>query len=382
MRHDRFTEDAPGELVRISQQGREQWAFLPAPLPPKWEPTLESVNLLVAAERALGALNGLGAMLPNPHLMIRPFLQREAVASSRIEGTVTGLKQLMLFEADESEAPDPADAREVGNYVRALTYGLEQPPDRAITSALIRELHQLLMDDVRGGDRNPGRFRQKQVYISGRGTEGARIVPPPPTDVPTLIDNLTTFVVTPSNLPDLVRIALIHYQFETIHPFEDGNGRIGRLLMSLLLCRWGLLWKPLLYLSGYFESHREEYIDGLLSVSQEGAWDRWIKLCLNAVTSQAKDGLDRSRQLLDLREQYRAHFQSGKQAGLLPVIDNLFNWPTTSVKLLEERLNIPRFSAQRYVTALVAEGVLTELTGRSRNRIFGALEVIRILSEP
>lgn len=179
MRRDQFTSDAPGELVRISPDGNEQWAFLPAPLPPAWVPDLSVVNRLVAAERALGALNGLGEMLPNPHLLIRPFLQREAVASSRIEGTVTDLKQLMLFEADETAAPAPADAREVGNYVRALTYGLEQPADRSVTPALMRELHQLLMENVRGGDRNPGRFRQRQVFISGRGTEGMRFVPPP-----------------------------------------------------------------------------------------------------------------------------------------------------------------------------------------------------------
>jgi Fic family protein len=325
----------------------------------------------------------LGAkLLPNPHLLIRPFLQREAVASSKIEGTVTDLQQLMLFEADESAAPFQEDAREVGNYVRALTYALTQPPDRQLTPALIRELHQLLMGNVRGGDRSPGRFRQGQVYISGRGTEGARFVPPPPTDVPVLIDQLASFANRESTLPDLIRIALIHYQFETIHPFEDGNGRVGRLLMTLLLSRWGLLSKPLLYLSGYFEHHREAYIDGLLAVSQQGEWVRWIALCLDAVIAQSRDGLDRSRRLLDLREHYRAQFQTGKQAGTLPVIDSLFDRPTTTVKQIEERLSIPRFSAQRYVDALVASGVLVELTGRQRNRIFGAHEIIRILSEP
>ncbi|MEA2523171.1 MAG: hypothetical protein QOF73_398 [Thermomicrobiales bacterium] len=382
VRREQFTANAPGELVRISQDGKEQWAVLPASLPPAWRPDLSVINRLVFAERALGALNGLGEMLPNPHLLIRPFLQREAVASSRIEGTLTDLQQLMLFEADETAAPETGDAREVGNYVRALTYGLTQPPDRSISPALIRELHHLLMDDVRGGDRNPGRFRQRQVFISGRGAEGMSFVPPPPTDVPVLIDQLAKFVDESSELPELVRIALVHYQFETIHPFEDGNGRVGRLLMSLLLCRWGLLRKPLLYLSGYFEQNREAYINGLLAVSQQGAWDPWIDLCLDAVTIQARDGLERSRRLLDLRDRYRAHVQTGKQAGVLPVIDSLFEWPTTTVKQLEERLDMPRFSAQRYVTALSEQGVLVELTGRQRNRVFAAHEVIRILSEP
>ncbi len=383
MRQEQFDSKAAGELVRISSEAdREQWAFLPHPLPPHWEPTVDVVNLLVDAERALAALNMLGLLLPNPHLLIRPFLQREAVASSRIEGTVTDLRQLMLFEADASTAVDQGDAREVSNYVRAIEYGLSQPPDRSLSPALIKEIHALLMDDVRGSDRNPGQFRRVQVYISDRAGLGARFVPPPPTDVPVLIDDLTRFIAAPSDLPELVRIALVHYQFETIHPFEDGNGRIGRLLMTMLLSRWNLLEKPLLYLSGYFEQHRNDYIDGLLDVSQHGSWERWIDLCLRAVEHQARDGMVRGRRLLDLREQYRAHFQGGKRAGVLPLIDDLFVRPTTTIRQIEERLEIPRFSAQRYVTSLVDEGFLVEVTGRQRNRVFAAQEVIEILSAP
>jgi Fic family protein len=382
VRAEAFSDAASGELVRISREGVEQWAFLPRPLPPAWEPDLATVGRLIAAERALGALNGLGRRLPNPHLLIRPFLRREAVASSRIEGTVTDLKQLLLFEADETTVANPADAREVGNYVAALEYGLDQPPDRSLSTALIKELHALLMRDVRGGEHNPGRFRTKQVYISGRGREGARFVPPPPTDVPVLIDGLAAFIAEPSPLPELVRVALVHYQFETIHPFEDGSGRLGRLLMSLLFSRWGLLDKPLLSLSGYFERHREAYIDGLLAVSQQGAWDAWIALCLDAIAEQARDGLERSNRMLDLREAYRARYQTGRQTGMLAVIDDLFVWPTATVRQIEERLAIPRFTAQRYVTALVEEGILIEITGRRRNRVFAAHEAIDILGAP
>jgi Fic family protein len=380
MRRQDFNTNAPGELVQISTASdREQWAFLPRPLPPTWTPSLRAVTLIVGAERALAALNMLGQMLPNPHLLIRPFLQREAVASSRIEGTVTDLRQLMLFEADEETAPNRSDAREVSNYVSALEYALAQPSDRALTSALIKEAHHLLMADVRGGDKRPGQFRSLQVYIADRGG-GARFVPPPPTDVPGLIDDLTRFIARASEIPELVRIAMIHYQFETIHPFEDGNGRIGRLLMTLLLSRWNLLDKPLLYLSGYFERNRSDYIDGLLAVSQRGQWDRWIEFCLEAVAVQASDGVHKGRQLLDLREGYRARYQTAKRAGILPLIDNLFIWPTATVRQIEERLDIPRFTAQRYVTQLVDDGVLIEVTGRQRNRIFAAFDVIDVLN--
>jgi len=383
MRIDQFSSSIPGELIRISSDPeREQWAFLPNPLPPDWEPTIEMVNLIVESERAIAALNMLGQMLPNPHLLIRPFLQREAVASSRIEGTVTNLKQLMLFDADESASEDSADAREVANYVRAIEYSLTQPPDRTISPALIKELHALLMMDVRGSELHPGQYRKLQVYISGRGGRGARFVPPPPADVSALIDDLAQFIAAPSRLPELVRIALVHYQFETIHPFEDGNGRIGRLLMTMLLSRWGLLDKPLLYLSGYFERHRDEYIDGLSDVSRSGDWENWIALCLRAIAVQGNDGVQRGRQLLELREDYRIRFQGGKRAGSLPVIDALFTWPTTTTRQVEERLEIPRFSAQRYITTLVEEGILMELTGRQRNRVFAAHEVIEILSSP
>lgn len=383
MRPDEFRNSASGELVRISTAAdREQWAFLPDPLPPDWQPSFAVVNQIVDAERALAALNMLGQMLPNPHLLIRPFLQREAVASSRIEGTVTDLQELMLFEADETTTADNSDAREVGNYVRALEYGLAQPPDRSLSPALIKEMHALLMTDVRGADRRPGQFRNLQVYISGRSGRGARFVPPPPGDVPLLIDDLAKFIASQSEIPELVRIALVHYQFETIHPFENGNGRIGRVLMTMLLSRWGLLHKPLLYLSGYIEKNRDAYIDGLLNVSQNGDWGAWISFCLQIVAVQSADGVQRGRQLLDLRERYRARFQSGKRAGVLPLIDDLFTWPTTTVRQIEERLEIPRFSAQRYVTTLVEEGILREITGRQRNRVFAAIDVVNILSAP
>ncbi len=381
MRQESFKSSAPGTLGRIGSNGGERWAFLPNPLPPELTLDFSLVNHLGEAERALGRLNGLGHLLHNPHLLIRPFMQREAIASSRIEGAVTNLEQLMLFEADETAPAIPADAFEVRNYVYALEYALNQMEDRPVSSSFLRELHQLLLEGVRGDSHHPGQYRQLQVYISDRALNGARFVPPPPTDIPFLIDDLVQFLETPSEIPPLIRIALAHYQFETIHPFEDGNGRVGRLLITYLLCRWGLLDKPLLYISGFFERHRERYIDGLLSVSQTGAWTEWIKFFLDGVAVQAHDGLVRCRRLLDLREHYRKMFQTGKQTGMLVLIDSLFEWPITSTRQIDERLDLPRQSAQRYVSHLTEKGIMLEITGRQRDRVYAAGAIIDTLSK-
>lgn len=381
MRLESFEENAPGELVRISSDGRERSAFLPNPLPPELTLDYALFNRLGEAERALGELNGLGHLLHNPHLLIRPFMQREAIASSRIEGTVTNLEQLMLFDADETAPAIPADAFEVRNYVFALEYALSFMDERDVSSSFIRELHQLLLQGVRGDSHHPGQYRQVQVYISDRTLSSARFVPPPPTDVPHLIDDLVRFLQEPSDIPPLVRIALAHYQFETIHPFEDGNGRVGRLLITYLLCRWGLLDKPLLYISGFFEQHREHYIDGLLRVSQEATWNEWVEFFLNGVHEQAQDGLWRCRRLLDLREHYRAMFQSGKQTGMLMLIDSLFKWPVTNLKQIGAYVELPRVTAQRYVAQLVESGILREVTGRQRDRVYAAQAVVDTLSK-
>ena len=381
MRQESFAPESPGTLIRLGSSGGERWAFSPNPLPPELTLDYALMNRLAEAERALGTLNGLGHLLHNPHLPIRPFMQREAIASSRIEGTVTDLEQLMLFDADETAPAIPADAFEVRNYVYALGYALNLMDDRSVSSSFLRELHQLLLDGVRGDKHHPGQYRQLQVYISDRALSGARFVPPPPTDVPFLIDDLVHFLEAPSEIPPLIRIALAHYQFETIHPFEDGNGRVGRLLITYLLCRWNLLNKPLLYISGFFERHRERYIDGLLNVSQTAAWTEWIAFFLDGVAAQARDGLARCQRLLDLRERYRAMFQTGKHTGMLVLIDSLFEWPVTSTRQIDERLNLPRQSAQRYVSHLTEKGIMLEITGRQRDRVYVATAIIDTLSK-
>lgn len=375
MNRAEFAAEAPGRLV---QAGRDVWAFVPAPLPPAIAYDGALVALLAEASLALGKLDGFGRSLANPYLLVRPFLRREAVASSRIEGTITDLEQLLLFEESGQRADAPGDAREVANYVVALEYGLARPDERPISLGLIREMHALLMREVRGGQRGAGEFREVQNYISGdaRGLAFARFVPPPPTEVPGLLMGFEAFIAGTSELPPLVRLALAHYQFETIHPFEDGNGRLGRLLIPLLLKEWGVLGQPLLYVSDYFDRHRDDYVDGLLRVSQRGDWRGWLELFLSAVREQAEDSLARSRRLLDLRESYRRDLQQERgSARTLQAVDDLFERPTTSIPRVEQGLGVTYPTAKGIVERLEGLGIVTEVTGQRRNRVYLAVGI-------
>ena len=381
MRPEDFSPNSSGDLVSISVHGTPMWAFAPRPLPPVWDLPIEIINRLVAAERAMGELNGLAQQLPNPYLLINPYIRREAVASSRIEGTRTDLRELLLFEADARTSEAVDDASEVENYVTALQYALSRPEDRAISLSLIRETHQLLMTGVRGSDKRPGEFRPAQVFISSRGAREARFIPPPPDMVEPLMRDLESFIVTDSEIPQLVRIAMIHYQFEAIHPFLDGNGRTGRVLISMLLGEWNMLRQPILYLSEFFERHRRDYVDGLLYVSQRGEWNEWIAFFLDAVIEQAYDGARQGHSILTLREEYRKRYQAARSIRLLPLIDALFMRPVFTATQISEALGWPRYSAQRLLEPLIADGLLEEVTGKQRNRIFLAPEIMRLLEE-
>ena len=273
-----FTSDTLAQLI-VTLQGYE--AFVPYALPPPLAPpSWDMVCRLSNADRAVSELGGIARNLPNPHLLISPFLRREAVASTRIEGTEVSLSDLFYYEASGHAELSASDVEEVANYVAALEYGLELVRQgRPLSLGLLKELHRILMSGVRGQDRSPGAFRDKQNWITGRRSkrlEDARFVPPPPPQTADALEQLETYLGVPSVLPPLVRLSLIHYQFEAIHPFEDGNGRIGRLLISLLLCAEGILPAPLLYLSAYLERNRDEYMDKMLAVSQRGAWEDWI----------------------------------------------------------------------------------------------------------
>jgi Fic family protein len=358
-------------------------AFLPNPLPPQLEYDEVLVGKLTNAMLDIGKLDGILRQLTNPFLLVRSFQLREAVASSQIEGTQTELRQLLLFQAAEQSVDAPGDVREVTNYVHALAYGVSQPVERPVSVSLIKEMHRLLLDDVRGQDQRPGELRSAQVWIAGdgRAIDEARFVPPPPTSVPGLLDDLATFMNADSTIPALVRLALVHYQFETIHPFSDGNGRIGRLLIPLLLVRWGVMTTPALYVSDYFNVNRSLYVDGLWNVSRFGNWKQWIELFILALHAQALDAFIRGGELLTLRGKYRERYQQGrKSAALLSVIDRLFESPAITIPTVERALNVTFPTASNWVTTLVSDGVLQEATNRPRNRIFIAREIFDILN--
>lgn len=351
---------------------------MPHPLPPDITMDAELTDLHDRAVHALGVLNGLGRMLPNPHLLIQPFVRREALASSRIEGTRAEYDQLILFEAAHTDVDTEPDIREVVNYIQALGAGWNRAPERPISLSLVRELHQQLMSGVRGTNKHPGSLRPIPVLIGGPRDDliGARFVPPPPSEVPGLLDDLVRFILAPSHLPALVRLALVHYQFETIHPFEDGNGRLGRLLMPLVLKDWKLLEQPILYLSEYFERHRDAYIDHLYTVSQRGAWREWIIFTLLAVEFQARDAVDRGHALLRLRENYRARYQRGTSIKVLPILDRLFELPSITVTDAGTAADITFSAASRNIDRLVSDGILIEWTGQRRNRVYLAPEIL------
>ena len=379
---EEFIAEAPGKLVSV---GNQQRAFVPNPLPPSLAYGSRLVAALSEADRSLGELAGLGRTLPNPYLLTRPFLRREAVLSSRIEGTRASLVDLYAFEVEPPLFGEPErrnDVQEVRNYVRALEHGIGRLRSLPISQRLLREMHAILMDGVRGAQRDPGEFRRIQNWIGppGAGMEDATYVPPPPAEIATVLSALERYVHQDTGQPPLVDIALVHYQFEAVHPFLDGNGRIGRLLITLMLMERDLLPEPLLYLSAYFERHRAAYYDNLLAVSQKGAWEDWLLFFLRGVTAEARDAARRAGKLFDLRESYRERFQrKGARGNLLSAINHLFANPVTGIRELAEVLGVSFEAARRLVKRLEEEDVLEEITGRRRNRVYAAREIIEVL---
>lgn len=376
----KFQASTSGKVVR---QPQGYWAFLPAPLPPALSFSPALVTALSAADRALGELRGLGGAISNPHLLIRPLARQEAVLSSRIEGTRASLADLLAYEATQLSFLEPgSDVREVHNYVRALEYGLERISTLPVSLRLIRELHASLMEGVRGEIWTPGEFRHSQNWIGPPGStlESAPYVPPPVDEMSTALGDLEKYLHTPADLPPLIRLGLIHYQFEAIHPFLDGNGRVGRLLIALLLSVWQLLPQPLLYLSAYIESNRREYYDLLLAVSQRAAWEEWLLYFLEGVRRQSLDTVERISRLQKLRAQYQTRLQTRRApARLLRAVDLLFAQPVLTARQMETELGINFPGAQRLIDQLVRAGLLREITGGRRNRIYRADEVLAII---
>jgi Fic family protein len=375
-----FSTTSPGRILRTS---RGYWTFIPNPLPPpiQWSTTL--ISSLGEAERNLGRLASLADTLPSPHILVRPFIRHEAVLSSRIEGTRATLADLYQYEtAQLSFLEDVSDVGEVFNYVRAVDYGLQRRKTLPVSLRLIREIHGILMEGVQGEQLTPGEFRRSQNWIGPPGStiESATIVPPPVNEMHQALEALEKFIHSPSDIPQLVRAGMIHYQFEAIHPFLDGNGRVGRLLMTLLLIEWGLISQPLLYLSAFFETHRLDYYDRLLAISQRGEWENWLVFFLRGVSSQSLDAIDRIERLGKLRIANQERLRRERRSvRLLQTLDVIFERPILNIRQLEAALDVPYRTAQRYVERLVEIGILREVTGRARNRIYRADEILKVL---
>lgn len=378
-----FHSSKAGRVIR-AQTG--YWAFIPAPLPPglEWLPTL--ITALSDAERELARLTTLAGNFPFPRLLVQPFIRREAVLSSRIEGTRASLADVYNYESAQLSFLEPDnDVREVHNYVLALDYGLERLETLPVSLRLMRELHAKLLEGVRGGQLTPGKFRRTQNWIGPAGSiiETATYVPPPVDEMFDALSALDKFIHADTDLPALVRAGMIHYQFEAIHPFLDGNGRVGRLLVILLLREWDVLPQPLLNLSAYFERYRQEYYDRLLAVSQRGKWEEWLQFFLRGITAQAQDSVFRMTQLQGIRARYEelVHADRNPQR-MTAVIDFMFSRPILTLRQLESALDIPYMAAKRYIDKLVEAGVLRETTGYARNRVFMAHEIFQALENP
>jgi Fic family protein len=359
-------------------------AFVPNPMPTELSLAPQEVRLLSNADYALGRLAGSAGRLVNPYLIGQPLLRREAILSSRIEGTFTTPEQLVLFEAGvvpaSMDARVAADTREVLNYVRAMERGIELLKTIPVSLRLLREIHGVLLDDVRGSEDRPGEFRTVQNYIGSRHASiaDARFVPPP---VPEMQEALGRWEhdlhLDPDPLPLLVRLAVAHYQFEAIHPFRDGNGRVGRLLIPLMLCAHERLSDPLLYMSAFFDRHRDEYMDLLLRVSTRGAWREWIAFFLQGVAECARDGQQLTDGLLALRERYHGLLRSARSSGLLAkLVDHLFSVPSITIGQAASLLGVTPAAASHNLRKLQELNVIAEMTGRTRGQVFVAREIL------
>jgi Fic family protein len=334
-------------------------AYFPAAIPRRLELPIQTIRLLADAEAALGRLAAVGQLLPNPTLLIRPYVLREALSSTRIEGTQASMTD--VFELDAlGGAPSP-DVEEVLGYVDALEWGLGQLADLPLTVRLVRQMHARLLAGVRGRERMPGELRKSQNWIGGGGStiETARFVPPPPDELPELLTDWERFAHEDGGLPLLVQDALLHYQFETLHPFLDGNGRIGRLLIVFFLVARGRLSEPLLYVSSYFESDRDGYYEALQTVRERGDAIPWIDLFLRAVQSQSTDAVTRGQRIIELREQYRQAASGVGSSKAIALVDLVCESPIVTARLVGERLGVTRPTALRLLERLEGVGVLT-----------------------
>lgn len=382
---DSPTSQRLGRFIETSAAGEKVRAFVPPPLPP--EPAIDVLALLEKlslAERALGRLDGITMLLPRQELFLYMYVRKEAVLSSQIEGTQSTLSDLLRFEAEAQAGQPIDDIREVSNYVDAMMYGLERLRDLPLSLRLIREMHGRLLQSGRGGTKSPGEFRRSQNWIGGTRPGNALFVPPPVNELGPCLDAFERFMhEDASRLPALIKAGLLHVQFETLHPFLDGNGRIGRLLVTLYLCINGVLNKPLLYLSLFLKTHRAEYYRLLQEVRENGNWEAWLDFFLTGVAQAANQAFEAATHIVDLFRQDRERIATeGERASSTLRIHDLFQLnPFLTSNQLVRQTGLSSPTVNTALADLQRLGIIEEVTGRKRGRVFSYQRYLSVLNE-
>ena len=378
--------DRIGRYIKSSAVGGEYYnSYLPKPLPPAPPIDMNEIYpLLDRASVALGRLDGMSMVLPDTALFLFMYVRKEAILSSQIEGTQSSLSDLLIYESEEIPSTQIDDVAEVSSYVSAMYYGLERLKEFPMSLRLIREIHQKLMTNTRGSTKQPGEFRTTQNWIGGTRPGNALFVPPPPEHLMESLDNFEKFLHDETNaMPALIKAALAHVQFETIHPFLDGNGRLGRLLITFILCVEGLLKEPLLYLSLYFKTHRKEYYNHLQDVRENGNWEAWITFFLEGVQETAQKAAETAKNILALFEKDRKLIEnSGKSnASVLTIHAYIQNKPIVSTTKIKDDCGMSLPTVIRNLATLESLGIVKETTGKERHKIYAYFEYLTILSE-
>ena len=374
-----------GHFIETPVGGEVVRAFVPPPLPP--DPPIDLLSLLErlgSAERALGRLDGITMLLPRQEFFLYMYVRKEAVLSSQIEGTQSTLSDLLRFETEAQAGQPIDDIREVSNYVDAMMHGLDRLEALPLSLRLIRDMHARLLQSGRGGSKDPGEFRRSQNWIGGTRPGNALFVPPPAHELDACLNAFERFMhETASKLPPLIKAGLLHVQFETIHPFLDGNGRIGRLLVTLYLCVHGVLSRPLLYLSLYLKAHRADYYRLLQEVRERGAWEAWLEFFLDGVAETANQAFDAATRIVDLfkADRERIVAESGRTNSALRIHELLQQNPFMTATLLVERTGLTAPTVNAALADLERLGIVEEVTGRRRGRVFGYRAYLDILNE-
>lgn len=374
-------QQSPAGKIAKSLKGYS--SFIPNPLPPDIEWNNQLVGVLSHANFVLGKLAREGSKLPNPHLLMRPFITREAVFSSKIEGTHATIGEILAHNAGVEVKQNPDDLQEVQNYIIALDFALKRLDSLPLSLRLIKEIHQILMQGVRGSHATPGEFRRSQNWIGSPGCtlNTARFVPPSIDYLMDCLGDLEKFMHD-RQLPPLIHIALCHYQFEAIHPFLDGNGRIGRLLITLLLVEQKILPSPLLYLSAFFEATRDEYYKQLYCLSSKGSWNDWLTYFLNGVAVQSEDALSRAERINDLLSKWKLQVASATSHVSVDIIEHFAVNPYLTINKIAEKLDVAYSTAQRGVAKLEKKNIIQQVSGNKRDKVYCATEILSILEEP